>query len=184
MLVNLRFRVYGWWHIAVMDLALAQCICAFEGCGRGCDLKFFLTCCTHAYYELYPPLHTHSQFASDAYVMQAHLCYVVSLLQCCAVVCLSHSRAVSEQSELLCCWCTSLLLSLLYCCLSSLKRLLYLWMRSLAWHHRLSSKSSIVYCELKRTKWGMYLNLYTSVVNPLRTEIHTYIQARPQTKAP
>ena len=35
-----------------------------------------------------------------------------------AVLCLSHSWAVSEQRESLCCWCASLLLSLPYCRLS------------------------------------------------------------------
>ena len=76
--------------------------------------------------------------------MQAHLCCVVSLLRCRAVLCLSCSQAVSERSESLCCWRASLFLSLSYCCLSSLKRLLYLWTRSLTWRRRLSSKSSIV----------------------------------------
>ena len=58
--------------------------------------------------------------------MEAHLCCVVFLLQGHAVLCLSRSRAISEQSELLCCWRASLLYSLLYCCLSSRKGLLYL----------------------------------------------------------
>ena len=76
--------------------------------------------------------------------MQAHLCCVVCLLRCRAVLCLSRSRAVSERSESLCCWRASLLLSLSCCRLSSLKCLLYLWTRSLAWLHRLSSTSSII----------------------------------------
>ena len=72
--------------------------------------------------------------------MQAHLCCVVSLLRCRAVLCLSCSRAVSERSDSLCCWRASLLLLLSYCRFSSLKRLLYLWTRSLAWRRHLSSK--------------------------------------------
>ena len=34
-LLNLHFRTYGWLYIILMDLALAQCICAFQGCGQG-----------------------------------------------------------------------------------------------------------------------------------------------------
>ena len=47
------------------------------------------------------------------------------------------------------------------------------------------------YRELKRIKRGtcprvrkIYVNSYTSVVNPLRTNIHAHIQVQPQTKAP
>ena len=76
--------------------------------------------------------------------MQAHLCCVVCLLRSRAVLCLSHSWAVSERSDSLCCWCASLLLSLSYCHFSSLTCLLYLWTRSLAWRCHLFSKSSIV----------------------------------------
>ena len=125
--------------------------------------------------------------------MQAHLCCVVSLLWCPMVLCLSRSRAVSERSDSLCCWRASLLLSLSYCRLSSLKRLLYLWTRSLAWRRHLSSKSSIVSwalahqggtCRRVRT---LYVNSYTSVVNPLRTDIHTYkhnLRLRPHKRSP
>ena len=107
---------------------------------------------------------------------QAHLCCAVSLLRCRAVLCLSCSRAVSERSDSLCCWRASLLLSLSYCRFSSLKRLLHLWTRVL-WPGVVVSPRSIVSsktgtCRRVRT---LYVNSYTSVVNPLRTYIHTYI---------
>ena len=59
---------------------------------------------------------------------------------------------------------------------SSLKRLLYLWTRVL-WPGVVVSPRSIVSsktgtCRRVRT---LYVNSYTSVVNPLRTYIHTYI---------
>ena len=41
-LQNLRFRVYGWLYIVLMDLVLVQYIHTFEGYGRGHDLKFFV----------------------------------------------------------------------------------------------------------------------------------------------
>ena len=112
--------------------------------------------------------------------MQAHLCCVVCLLRSRAVLCLSHSRAVSERSDSLCCWCASLLLSLSYCHFSSLTCLLYLWTRSLAWRCHLFSKSSIVSWALAHQDGHMPEGTYTicKLVYFSRkpvTDIHTYI---------
>ena len=119
------------------------------------------------------------------------LCCVVSLLWCCVILCLSHPVPGPSASEVKCLLlaCKSSFTVVLSS--SSLKRLLYLWTCSLAWHHRLSSKSSIVLwaqahqegtCRRVRK---LYLNSYTSVVNRYKQRgIHTSIQAQPQTKWP
>ena len=84
--------------------------------------------------------------------MKAHVCCVVSLLWCCAVLCLSSSRAINEWSESLCCWCASL--------------------------------TVVLSCRRVRK---LYVNLYTSVINLLRTDIHAYkhsIRLRPHKRLP
>ena len=104
---------------------------------------------------------------------------------CHAVLCLSRSRAVSKRSESLCCWHASLFFSPLYCCLSSLKRLLYLWTRS--WRHHLSSKSSIVSWPQAHQEGCMYVCLfvtglwlkYTSFTYSLRTLQHVLFSMVP-----
>ena len=112
--------------------------------------------------------------------MQAHLCCVVCLLRCRAVLCLSRSRAVSKRSDSLCCWRASLLLSLSYCRLSSH---VFCTSGRILWPGIVVSPLSLPsYCELcvsssapRRARAGGCVNSYTSVVNPLRTDIHTYI---------
>ena len=80
-----------------------------------------------------------------------------------------HGPSCSERSESLCCWHASLLLSLSYCRLSLLKHLLYLWRGTCRRVHKL------------------YVNSYTSVINPLQTYIHTYkhnLRLRPHKHPP
>ena len=54
------FSAYGWLYIIliIMDPALAHCVRAFDGCGRGRDPQIFAA--------LAPLLNSH--FAADAYV--------------------------------------------------------------------------------------------------------------------
>ena len=99
--------------------------------------------------------------------------------RCCTVLCLSHSWAVSEWGESLCCWCASLLLLLSHCRLSSLLNV-FCTSGSILWPGIIVSLSLPSYCELKQTLrdtcWRVRKFVYFSR-KPIRdrhTYIHTY----------